>query len=357
MRIFHQLAVVVAAASLSAPAPAFAGGMNLLSARGLGAPNDNLVRVHDASGVPTGIEFYAYGAGQWGTNIAAGNITWGMEAVITGPGPGEVYGPHIRGFVEDNGSVSPLGGVNFYAYGTLRYGAITATLEFDRNEEDEMMTGAAPGVIFGPHVRGWDYDGRTTSPMAKVNFFAYFTLRWGVNPYGADVDGDGYDEILTGPGPGVVFGPQVRGWNADGQMVRPMGKINFNAYQVPQFGANIAAGDVDFDYYEEILTAPGPGPTFPSDVRGFDFDGTAVNDKAGCRVTPFASKYGGRVGGGFFGAAGTENDILTAPGRDPAAPASLKVYEYTGSSLNQTLSFQPFTSSYGANVTSTMLGL
>jgi len=77
---------------------------------------------------------------------------------------------------------------------------------------DEVVTGAGPGAVFGPHVRAWDYDGGSgVTQVPGVSYFAYGTPKWGVNICCGDIDGDGYDEIVTGAGPGAVYGPHVRG--------------------------------------------------------------------------------------------------------------------------------------------------
>ena len=55
-----------------------------------------------------------------------------------------------------------------------------------------------------------------------VSFLAYATPRWGVNVAAADLDGDGVDEILTGAGPGAVFGPHVRGWKVEADGSAPL---------------------------------------------------------------------------------------------------------------------------------------
>ena len=73
------------------------------------------------------------------------------------------------------------------------------------------MTGAGPGAVFGPHVRGFNVDGTVAEPLSGVNFFAYGTPRWGVHVSCGNVDDDGYDEIVTGAGPGTDTGSYRRG--------------------------------------------------------------------------------------------------------------------------------------------------
>ena len=97
------------------------------------------------------------------------------------------------------------------------------------------------------------------SPLLKVSFYAYGTLRYGVLPWSAGLDADGPREILTGPGPGAMFGPHVRGWNYDGVKLDAMPKVSFYAYQTLRYGVGGSAGEMDADGFEEILTAPGPG--------------------------------------------------------------------------------------------------
>jgi hypothetical protein len=115
---------------------------------------------------------------------------------------------------------------------------------------DETVIATAPGAGGGPHVRTWRADG---TPVA--GFMAYdphFT--GGVNVALGDLDGDGEDEIITGPGPGG--GPHVRVFRADGTDTG----VGFMAYD-PHFtgGVNVAAIDLDGDGVDEIVTVPAQG--------------------------------------------------------------------------------------------------
>ncbi|MFN7972418.1 MAG: hypothetical protein U0166_08725 [Acidobacteriota bacterium] len=80
-----------------------------------------------------------------------------------------------------------------------------------------IVTGPGPGPTFGPPVRGWRYKATgITDYIPSINFYAYNTLSYGVNVGTGDVFDDpatgDYEEILTGAGPGAIFGPHVRSW-------------------------------------------------------------------------------------------------------------------------------------------------
>ena len=328
--------------------------VDYVAGEGLGPSNGNRVKVFDQSGSERAA-FVAYAAGAWGVNVASGNVDGGAwEVVLTGPGPGAVYGPHARAF--DRTGV-PVPGVSFYAYGTLRFGVNVAGAELDGDGADEILTGAGPGVVFGPHVRGFNFDGGPLVPISNLSFFAYGTLRYGVNVASGSVDPDGFDEIVTGAGPSPAFAPTVRGFDYDGAAVATIPGIAFNAYALSGHGVEVAGGDVDFDGYDELATAPGPGPSHPARLLGFQSDGGPIAALAGFDVTPFTTKYGGQVALADVSGDGPA-DLVGAPGRDPAASAQLAVYGYSGTSLTPLpVTISPFPgSAYGVNVAGGALG-
>lgn len=285
--------------------------------------------------------------------------------ILTGPGPGGVYGPHVRGWFRDGSQIAK---VNFFAYGTLRYGVNVASGDIDGDDAGagtewyEILSGAGPGDVFGPHVRGWNYDNTTLTPINKVNFFAYGTLRYGVNVDEGDLDQDPFcaDEMVTGPGPGSIFGAQVRGWNYDGVMLSQIGKINFNAFAT-NYGVNVSGGDVEADYYAEIVAAQGPAPTNPPQFSGFNYDNTTITPLPGFTAfqpSTFSGAYGARVGLGDIAGDGGW-DLLAGQGRDPLVDSSLCVYTYTGSALNLVIpcfNAMPAVQRYGVNPAGAKLG-
>ena len=110
------------------------------------------------------------------------------------------------------------------------------------------MTGAAEGG--GPHVKVFNPAGATV-----FQFFAYGAdFRGGVRVALGDVNGDGYDDIVTGAGPGGS--PHVEVFSGcDGTLLK-----SFYAYgQNFTGGVYVAAGDVDGDGFADIITGAGAG--------------------------------------------------------------------------------------------------
>lgn len=325
-----------------------------LAGAGAGEPNPNRVAVHHANGTPTGIDFSAYGAGHWGANVAAGQIDGALLAeILTAPGPGAVFAPHVRGF--DAGG-TPRAKVSFFAYGTLRYGANVHAGSVDADLMDEIVTGAGPGAVFGPHVRGFDHDGLPVVPIPGLSFFAYSTLKYGVEVASGSVDADAFAELLTGPGPGPVFGPQVRGFDVDGTAVSSIADLQFFAFATRGYGVHVAGGDVDADGRVEILAAPGPDPAQPARFRGFAFDPGGVRPLPGFDVVLAGAGYGGRVGSGDV-SGDDRADLIAAAGPDPNASSRIEAHSYeSGALVLLPGAFEPFPSKYGSNVAAGRLG-
>jgi hypothetical protein len=307
--------------------------MFLAAGPGPGASNPPLVRVFppEQGAAPT-VEFAAYGADSFGVNVATGDINGdGIDSIITGAGPGAVYGPHIRGFTA-TGSAIPE--INFLAYGTNKFGVNVVCADLTGNGRDEIITGAGPGAVFGPHVRAFANTGTAIEPMAGVSFFAYGTPRWGVNVAAGDIDGDGYNEIVTGAGPGDLYGPHVRGWNVDNGTAAAIPGVSFLAYGTNRKGVRVACGDVDGDGMAEIITGPGPSPVFGAHVRGWNYDNGTVSAMSGINFFAWPSSeslFGATVSALADLDGDGRSEIIVGQGPDPTAGSVVQVYSYDGS--------------------------
>jgi len=307
------------------------------------------------------LAFSAYGVPRYGVNLAVGDLL-GVDGrqIITGPGPGAMFGPHVRGFEADG---DPINEISFFAYGTHKWGVNVAcgNLYGYHPGNDMIVTGAGPGAVFGPHVRAFRIDEfGSIAPVPGVSFLAYGTNKWGVNVACGDIDGDSCSEIVTGAGPGAVFGPHVRGWNVDGLAARAMPGVSFLAYGTNKWGVKVACGDVDGDGIDEILTAPGPSGLFGAHIRGWDHDGTTTSPMPG--VSFFAwdttmATHGATIHGGPDLDRDGRDEIIVGTGPDPDGASLVQIFRFDGVGTGRWFGLSPFEGmTHGVNVTVGWLG-
>ncbi|MFN7972099.1 MAG: PKD domain-containing protein [Acidobacteriota bacterium] len=325
----------------------------VVSGAGPGPSNPPVIKTWDHASTPAQVSTWTpYGGSGYGANAASVDIVGGgVVEVVTGPGPGATYGPQVRGFGATGIAIAK---VNYYAYSTLKYGVRVGGGDVDGDAHGEIVTGPGPGAVFGPHVRGWNYDGATLSPIGKISFFAYSTLKYGCRATAGTIDAENvYDEILTGAGPGAVFSPHVRSFNYDNVSISP--QASFFAFATGRYGADVAAGNTDADPASEIVAAHGPDPGATADVKGFDYGGGVTN---AWTVTAFTTLGGAECAAGDMDADGRD-ELVAAPGWGVSSnPSSIRGFTISGATGTQIFSFTAYTGqTFGTKVSAGDIGI
>ena len=180
-----------------------------------------------------------------GVFVAAGDVNGdGKADIIVGTDSGAP--PIVRVFDGAQGNLIR----SFFAYSPLFTGGVrVAAGDVNGDGIADVITG--PGAEGGPNVK--IFDG--TNGTLLQSFFAYAPgFTGGVYVAAGDVNGDGFADIVTGPGSGG--GPQVKAFH--GVTLETL--KSFFAYdRTFQGGVRVAAGDVNGDGLADIVTGTGPG--------------------------------------------------------------------------------------------------
>ncbi len=303
--------------------------ITIYAGMGEGAANPALVRTFVFGRQTAASEFFAFGS-SYGCSVASGNIDGGVTSeILAGPGPAKGAAPEGRAFREDG---TPIPAVNFLAYGTVGGGLRLAAGLIDQDPFDEILTAPGPLAPFGPHVRGFDLQGGRLAAMPGLSFYAYQTLHFGCHPAAGNLDLDPLSEILTAPGPGPVFAPEIRGFRYRRQLLSVLPRVDFQAFAASGYGAEVSAGDADQDGMDEIAAGPGPAATLPRTVRLFDADKAPIAAVPGFRLPPGQGGYGAKPAFANLARGDDRDEIAVAAGPDPNAAAAIAGYRYDGTS-------------------------
>lgn len=279
--------------------------------------------------------FFAFGPKfDGGIRVALGDVNAdGIPEVITGPGAGGAS--LIKLFNPQNGRPASLPHSEFNAFSSESTEGIFVAV-------GSVSPGHGVSIIAGG---GGEPRVVVIHPLENrelTSFLAYdASFKGGVRVAAGDVNGDGLDEIITGPGAGTP--PIVRVFNAPNNRAL----ASFPAYDSSfTGGVFVATGDVNGDGTVDIVTGPGATPSGSAGggphVKVFNGSGTQLLE-----IFPYETSFQGgvRVATGDVNGDGVD-DIITGAGPGRAAD----VRAFNGTTGEQIGSFTAFPNSYKGGV-------
>src|SRR5262249_41976162 len=160
-------------------------------------------------------------------------------------------GSHVKVFSGRNGALLR----SFLAFAGYTGGVNVAGGDVNNDGFADIIVGTALGA---DHVKA--FSGANTSTLL-ASFFAYgVALPGGVFVASGDLDGDGFDEIITGAGSSATH---VKAFTAAGVL-----RASFIAYPGVPGGVRVGSVDADGDGTSKIVTGLGWGA--PPQVKVFD---------------------------------------------------------------------------------------
>lgn len=287
----------------------------IITAKGPGPKNSALIKTYKADGTASGLELTAFEALSYGANVTAADIDGdGVAELIVGAGPGPQNPALVHIYRADG---TPM--LEFTPFDS-KYGVNVAAADLNGDGQAEIIVSPGPGPKNPATIKVYAYNKDKNEMMPTGIEFTACDYSYGANIAVADTEGDGLPELITAPGPGPQNPAEVKIWKLD--TAKDMGKWTVDEDTVKQillpgnYGANIAAGDTDGNGTDEIIVGAGPDPTAKAEVSIFTADGTEQK-----RFTAFDTyKYGVNVAAADLDGDGIA-EIVTGAGPDPSPPA------------------------------------
>jgi hypothetical protein len=304
------------------------------------------VHIYDAAGLNP--QTFIKDIMVYGQNFTGGVVTAlgdvnhdGIIDLITGPGPGG--GPNIKVFSGVDFSTVLY---DFFAFETNFSGGVTvASADINGDGYADILVGAGPGG--GPRIQ--IFSGFDKSPL--YDFFAFEpTFSGGVTIATGLINAGSQIDILVGAGPGggprlkVFDGALLNGPSLNGV---PLGVLmDFFVYDAAfRGGINVAAGNLYGGFTDQIIVGAGAGGG--PNVRVYDSNKNLRED-----FFAYSTGFSGgvRVAPALFSS--NQRGIITTPGPgNPVSPAPsdfLTLHGYLGTNLF--LNFFPYSSNFSGGL-------
>ncbi len=319
---------------------------SIIVGQGPGQLNTGIAKVFNSDGTQTFMEntFQPY---NYGINVTTGDIDGdGFDELISAPGKDPDAPADIKVF-DRNGN--ELYNLNIYAfdYNTYLYGATVASADFDGDGHSDVIAGTGADKSNPAYVKIFTYDPLVQKLVdTGINLYPYNKV-YGVNVTAGDVDGDGQPELITSPGPGHKNMGVIKIWDIDTSLgTGQWNAVLSNEFTVQseyKYSVTIASGDLDGDGFDEIITGDGPHSKASDVIRVYDQNGSLLTKwQAGTAL----NGYGANVASGDLDNDGIA-EIVVAPGPGSKNQAHVKVFDMNGIIKTD---FYPFNTKYGATV-------
>ncbi|MBI5196916.1 MAG: hypothetical protein HZA10_11445 [Nitrospirae bacterium] len=326
---------------------------NIIAGAGPGSTNPATVNVVYSDGAPTGVQFIA-NTYKYGVNVASGDIDGdGIFEIITGAGPGPQNPGEVNIFDRTGSKIVGFTVGYNGARATYNYGINVASGDFDGDGQYEVITGAGAGPANPSYVKIYAYDPAIQQMVdSGIDLLAYDTL-FGVEVAAGDVDDDGVAELITAPGAGNTNTGIIRIWDIDtsmgvGQWSATLTK-EFTAESYYKYSVNITSADVNGDGYDEIITGAGPDRASRDTIKVFDRNGTQLSQF----TANLSRAYGTTIDSGDTNGDGIA-EIVAGAGPYAGNRAFVRILNASSGAVITT--FKPLNTLYGVNVAAGDLG-
>ncbi len=279
----------------------------------LGLGTGGLAYLDKADGTVLTIDVYPGFTG--GVRVASGNYAiTGSDTLdlLAGAGPGGA--PHVKVI---NGNTGHTGAVaaSFYAFSTSFSGGVfVASGDVNGDGFNDFVVAAGPGG--GPHVKvfsGNPTDFVNGKPTAFASFFAYASaFQGGVTVAVADINGDGYGDVITGTAGGsphvIVFSGASLALNQKLALAS-----YYSGSPTSTAGVFVGAGDLGADGTIQIFTGTGAGVVGVVNIVTLEQQGTDDYYVVNPSLTHTIQPYGNFTGG--VRVSTVDGYLLTGPGK------------------------------------------